>query len=87
MQSPSSFIERARLPISDLAVVSRLYDVGTQCARAGDDFNGCIEAILDAAIFITAADKGSLQLVEAQLKMSRLEVISRHVHPVSLHTR
>jgi PAS domain S-box-containing protein len=66
MQSPSSFIERARPLISDLAVVSRLYEVGIQCARAGDDFNGCMEAILDAAIFITAADKGNLQLVDAQ---------------------
>jgi len=53
---------RARNPASDLEAISRLYAVGNRCACAGDDFDGCLDAILDAAIFVTNADKGNLQL-------------------------
>jgi two-component sensor histidine kinase len=42
-----------------------LIDVGARCVRAGHRFDECLEAILDAAIFITRADKGNIQLFDA----------------------
>ena len=50
-------------PVSDLKALRRLYDVGNRCACAGNDLEGCLSAILDAAIFVTGADKGNLQLL------------------------
>lgn len=48
----------------ELEALSRLDDAARHCARAGDDFEACLGTILDAAIFVTAADKGDLQLLE-----------------------
>jgi len=53
-------------PVSDLEALRRLYDVGNRCACAGNDFEGCLSAILDAAIFVTGADKGNLQLLQPE---------------------
>ena len=50
--------------ISDREALTRLLGVANHCVRAGNDFNGCLSAILDAAIFVTAADKGNLQLLD-----------------------
>jgi len=50
--------------VADLQAMTRLHDIGIQCA---DDTNGtdlCLQLILDAAIEITGADKGNIQLLE-----------------------
>ena len=49
---------------ADLEATRRLYDVGILCARSGGDFLECLAQILDAAIAITGADKGNIQLVD-----------------------
>ena len=47
---------------ADLRAVMCLYEVGNRCANAGNDRDQCLKAILDAAIFLTGADKGNLQI-------------------------
>jgi PAS domain S-box-containing protein len=50
---------------ADLKAMRRLNEIGTRCAREGNDFYACLNEILDVAIEITRADKGSIQLVDA----------------------
>src|SRR5579864_811597 len=47
-----------------LEALSRLDKAGKRCIRDGDDFEQCLGTILDTAIFVTAADKGKLQLID-----------------------
>ena len=56
--------ELERQLAADLEATRRLYDVGILCARSGGDFLECLAQILDAAIAITGADKGNIQLVD-----------------------
>lgn len=59
--------EGPRGPIeSDLEILERLYEVGNRCARIDSNFARNLDEILDAAIFITAADKGKIQLYQSQ---------------------
>lgn len=46
------------------AALTQLTDASKRCAHAGDDFEACLGTLLDAAIFVTAADKGKLQLID-----------------------
>jgi len=42
-----------------------LHDVGNRCfLGGGTEFEACLGAILEAAIFFTSADKGTLQLLD-----------------------
>ena len=59
---------------ADLQAITRLYEVGARCARAGDPFEHCLEEILDAAILITKADKGNLQLFDRTTSSLRIAV-------------
>jgi len=47
-----------------LEALSRLEKAGRCCIRDGDDFEHCLGTLLDTAIFVTAADKGKLQLID-----------------------
>lgn len=49
---------------SELGVLTLLDEVATRCARPSAPFEACLGAIVDAAIFVTAADKGNLQLLD-----------------------
>jgi len=49
---------------ADLEAMTRLHEVGLVCARAGNESTRCLDEILDAAIFITGAEKGNIQLLE-----------------------
>jgi two-component sensor histidine kinase len=51
--------------IADLQAMTRLHDIGVQCARDTNGIEHCLQLILDAAIEITSADKGNIQLLEA----------------------
>lgn len=51
---------------ADMRAMSLLQDVGNRCLRAGDNFQECLECILDAAIELAEADKGTIQLLEPQ---------------------
>ena len=49
---------------ADLKAMRRLNEIGTRCARDGNDRDGCLQEILSVAIDISGADKGSIQLVD-----------------------
>jgi PAS domain S-box-containing protein len=51
---------------ADLKAMRRLNEIGTLCAKEGDDVCGCLTEILRVAIEITAADKGNIQLLDAE---------------------
>jgi PAS domain S-box-containing protein len=47
---------------ADLRAMTRLQEVGNSCSRADCDLQDCLEGFLDAAIELTGADKGNIQL-------------------------
>jgi CheY-like chemotaxis protein len=50
---------------ANLQDMNRLQEVANQCIRAGDHFQECLDEILEAALAITGADKGNIQLFDA----------------------
>jgi len=55
----------ARLRLAaDLHAMTRLREVGERCIRAGNEVDRCLEDILDAAIEITGADRGLIQILD-----------------------
>jgi PAS domain S-box-containing protein len=57
---------------ADLKAMRRLNEIGTRCAKDGDDIDGCLEEILSVAIEISGADKGNIQLLDADSRTLRL---------------
>jgi GAF domain-containing protein len=49
---------------ADLRDMTLLYEVALRCVREGSEFHECLKAIVDAAIALTAADKGNIQLID-----------------------
>jgi PAS domain S-box-containing protein len=49
---------------ADQRAMARLLDVGHLCVRADSRFEDCLAGILDAAIALTGADKGNVQLLD-----------------------
>jgi PAS domain S-box-containing protein len=49
---------------ADLAAMTRLQELSTLCAREGHDQAKCLSAVVETAIAITGAPRGSLQLLE-----------------------
>ena len=49
---------------ADLKAMRRLNEIGTRCAREGNDRDGSLQEILRVAIEISGADKGNIQLVD-----------------------
>ncbi|MCC7091620.1 MAG: PAS domain S-box protein [Nitrosomonas sp.] len=52
--------------LADLAAMRRLYEVGNLCVRAGKDVQHCLDVIVEAAVMIMGADKGNLQIFDAE---------------------
>src|SRR5262249_34568986 len=48
----------------DMRAMALLQDVGNRCLRASDDFQECLDFILEAAIELSRADKGNIQLFD-----------------------
>src|ERR1044072_637959 len=57
---------------ADLKAMRRLNEIGTRCARDGDDVARCLQEMLDVAIEITGAEKGNIQLVDHDTGRLRL---------------
>ena len=51
---------------ADLKAMRRLNEIGTRCAKDGDDVNGCLKEILNVAIEISGADRGNIQLLDLE---------------------
>jgi PAS domain S-box-containing protein len=47
---------------ADLKAMRRLNEIGTRCAKDGNDVVGCLKDVLNVAIEISGADKGHIQL-------------------------
>jgi PAS domain S-box-containing protein len=50
---------------ADLKAMRLLNEIGTRCARDGNDLEACLQEILRVAIEISGADKGTIQLVDS----------------------
>ena len=51
---------------ADLKAMRRLNEIGTRCAKDGNDVHGCLGEILKVAIEISGADRGDIQLLDAE---------------------
>ena len=56
--------EGRRRIATDLYAMTKLHEIGSLCSREGRNLSKCLAGIVDAAIAITGAQKGSLQLLE-----------------------
>ena len=54
---------------ADLVAMTRLREIGNCCVRAGNDVDKCLDEIVAAAIDLTGADKGHLQLLDPQSRI------------------
>ncbi|HZS57657.1 MAG TPA: ATP-binding protein [Gemmatimonadaceae bacterium] len=59
---------------ADLAAMSCLREIGDRCVRAGYTIDDCLRDILDAAITITGADKGNIQLLDPESRALTIAV-------------
>lgn len=50
--------------VADLQAMTRLHDIGIQCARDTNGIERVLQLILDAAVEFTSADKGNIQLLD-----------------------
>lgn len=51
---------------ADLKAMRRLNEIGTLCAKDGNDVDGCLKEILNVAIEICGAEKGNIQLRDSE---------------------
>jgi CheY-like chemotaxis protein len=51
---------------AELDGMKRLQEVANLCVRSGNHFEKCLDEIIAAAIAVTGADKGNIQLLEPQ---------------------
>ena len=61
---------------ADVKAMRRLNEIGTRCARDGNDRDGCLAEILKVAIDISGADKGNIQLVDPGSGLLRMSTAS-----------
>jgi GAF domain-containing protein len=64
MSNRNGIVNASASQLWEVQALSCLDEVGSRCAFSADDFEGCLDAIVDAAIFVTGADKGNLQLLD-----------------------
>jgi signal transduction histidine kinase/DNA-binding response OmpR family regulator len=58
--------------IADLQAMTRLYNVSNRCVRAAGEDPHCLEEIVDAAIGLTQAEKGSLQILDPKARTLKI---------------
>jgi len=56
--------EHEKQTAAELEAMVRLHEVGMQCMQTGYDFQGSLNAIVDAAIFLSNASKGNMQVFD-----------------------
>lgn len=56
--------EKEEQMASELEVMRRLQETGTLCIRPENELEACLDSILEAAISLTGAQKGNLQLLD-----------------------
>lgn len=58
--------QSASAPTAELEAIARLYAMGNRCIRTSNDLQGCLDEILKTAILLSGADKGTLQILNAE---------------------
>ena len=66
---------------ADLKAMRRLNEIGTLCAKEGDDIDGCLRDVLNVAIEISGAYKGNIQLLDRESGTLRLSAQSGFEEP------
>jgi PAS domain S-box-containing protein len=66
---------------ADLKAMRRLNEIGTLCAKEGDDIEGCLRDVLGVAIEISGAAKGNIQLLDRESGALRLAAQSGFDQP------
>jgi PAS domain S-box-containing protein len=66
---------------ADLKAMRRLNEIGTLCAKEGNDINGCLRDVLKVAIEISGADKGNVQLLDRESGVLKLSAQSGFEEP------
>ncbi len=66
---------------ADLKAMRRLNEIGTRCAKDAHDVESCLGEILQVAIEISGADKGNIQLIDAEGGKLRLATQSGFEKP------
>src|SRR5215208_1698976 len=66
---------------ADLKAMRRLNEIGTLCAKEGDDIDGCLRDVLGVAIEISGADKGNILLLDRESGALRLAAKSGFDEP------
>lgn len=51
--------------LTNLQAITLLYEVSSECGRGSTDLKSCLERVLDAAITVTGASKGNVQVLDA----------------------
>jgi CheY-like chemotaxis protein len=69
---------------ADLRAMTLLCEVGYRCTRVGNEFERRLEDILDAAIEITGADKGNIQLLDPETGVLEIAVRRGFRAPLSI---
>ena len=59
---------------ADLKAMRRLNEIGTLCAKDGNNVDGCLKDVLNVSIEITGADKGNIQLVDQESRGLKIVV-------------
>src|SRR5262245_2011856 len=71
-------------PVPSVEAMAVLQAIGARCANAGSSVQECLEGILDAAIALTGADRGNIQLFDPA--DSTLKIVAhRGFEPRFLH--
>jgi len=66
---------------ADLKAMRRLNEIGTLCAKEGNDIDGCLRDVLNVAIEISGADKGNIQLLDRERGTLKLSAQSGFEEP------
>ena len=66
---------------ADLKAMRRLNEIGTLCAKDGNDVDGCLKEILNVAIEICGADKGNIRLRDAETGKVRFTALQGFEEP------
>jgi PAS domain S-box-containing protein len=66
MRAEEALRENERLKAADLAAMTQLYELSQKCVDPNVEFTKCVESFLEAAIVLLGADKGNIQLLDAE---------------------
>ncbi len=73
-RSEEALLENSGRVAADLKATTRLVEVGNFCLRLGNEVGECLKEILDAAITLTLADRGNIQILDEETGALKIAV-------------